>query len=99
VFDVNSVMSLTSEEYGLINRALSTYELLGLFIEKRYISKSDALIVWARPVCRAWKLGAAFVEHRQTYVGDNAWRHYEKLAKLSQKFLEKREMKVNYERF
>ncbi|HEV7949980.1 MAG TPA: hypothetical protein VGP24_09460 [Glaciihabitans sp.] len=99
VTDEESVSALTTKEYRLINRALSTYELLGLFLSRKYISSEDVMTVWARPICRAWKLGNAFVQHRQAYIGPTAWRYYEELAGKALEYVDKSNVEVNYNRF
>jgi hypothetical protein len=54
VTDEASVDHLNDQDYHDINRALSAFNLLGLYVKNGYISEQDAIEVWGWSVYRSW---------------------------------------------
>lgn len=95
VSDTASVEALSRDEYRLINRALSAYESLGLYVRRGYVKERDVMEIWAVPVYRSWVRGAAFFEHRQGYQGAPLWSNYRYVAERSESYLKQHGIEID----
>ena len=84
VSDEASVARLREDEYRDINRALATYEALGLYLKNGYVIKRDVMDLWAEAIYRAWHAAQPFIAHREHNHGYRPWPHFEALARASQ---------------
>jgi hypothetical protein len=80
VIDEASVQSLSGQDYRDINRALATYNLLGLYVKNRYVEARDVLDVWDRSIYRTWVAGQPFLAHREHDHGYKVGVYFEQLA-------------------
>ena len=55
---------LPDGEWRDIERAISAYNALGLYIAKRYIKERDVMDIWAEPIYRAWKAAQPYLTYR-----------------------------------
>jgi hypothetical protein len=84
VKDESSVDLLTDQEYRDINRALGTYNLLGLYVRNGYVDEADVMESWAEPLYNAWRAAGPFIEHREHNHGFRPYAHFEALAKKAE---------------
>lgn len=92
VVDEASVRALTGQDYRDINRAIATYNLLGLYVEKEYVNERDVMSVWARSIYRCWIAGQPFLLQREHDQGYKPAIYLERLAeKARQELLSKGE--------
>jgi len=96
VTDEASVQKLSDQEYRDVNRALATYETLGLYLENGYVSKRDVMDIWAEAICRAWHVGQPFIAHRERNHGYRPWPHFEALARAAEANLASRGVAMKY---
>jgi hypothetical protein len=87
VTDADSIAQLTDEEYRNINRALATYNALGLYVSNGYVRERDVMDMWAQPICRAWYAAQPFISHRESFQGYRPWKYFELLAQRAEKEL------------
>jgi hypothetical protein len=89
VIDEASVRQLDGQEYRDINRALATYNLLGLYVERGYVDEEDIMDVWARSIYRSWVVGQPFLRHREQGGGYKiaAAEYFDRLAEKARKEL------------
>lgn len=80
VTDEDSVKRLPDGEWRDIERAISAYNALGLYIAKRYIKERDVMDIWAEPIYRAWKAAQPYLTYRMRLDGYNAWKYFDYLA-------------------
>jgi hypothetical protein len=80
VVDEASIQSLSSQDYGDINRALAAFNLLGLYVQKGHVEKKEVMDVWARPVYRSWVAAQPFFAHREQNAGYRLGGFFEQLA-------------------
>jgi hypothetical protein len=90
VTDECSVESLNPDEYRDVNRALGTYNILGLYLKNGCVNERDVLDLWAEPVYNAWRAALPFIDHREHNHGFRPYRHFEELAKRCEKEVNRR---------
>lgn len=91
VTDEESVDRLSDDEYRDINRALATYNALGLYVENKYVRERDVMDLWARALYRAWHTAAPFIAHRTRSQGYMPWQYFEILAHKAESELSRRD--------
>ena len=89
VTDEASVDKLTSEEYRNINRVISVFSLLGLYVEKGYVSEQDVIDAWGWSIYRSWVAAQPFIAHREQHNGQRPGKYLELLAQRVRKSLDK----------
>jgi hypothetical protein len=82
--DVGRIEANQPGAFDQMNRALAMFDLLGLYVEKRYIAKKLVLDEWADPLRRIWTPAELFIRHRQRPDMDRLWPHFEKLVGQAQ---------------
>jgi hypothetical protein len=87
VTDEKSIDLLSDQEYLEVNRALITYNALGLYVKNGYVKEQDAMELWAMPIYRAWRAAQPFIAHRETSHGPHPWIYFEFLAQQAEKDL------------
>lgn len=95
VKDKESVERLADDEYRYVNRALSTYNALGLYVENRYLRERDVMDLWAVPIYRAWHTAQPFIAHRAEFQGYVPWVYFEVLARKAERDLSRRGIKID----
>jgi hypothetical protein len=85
VVDEDSVKRLSDNEWRDIDRALSAYNALGLYIVKRYVKESDVMDLWAAPICKAWKAAQPYIAYRQRLGDSHAWKYLGFLAERARR--------------
>ena len=80
VTDEDSVGHLSDSEFRDIERAISTYNALGLYIKNRYVKERDVMVLWAGPIYRAWIAAQPYMTYRTSREGSNPWKLFEFLA-------------------
>jgi|SRR5579859_3279261 len=88
--DEASVERLSDDEWRDINRALATFNTLGLYVSKSYVSEHDVLEIWARPIVRTWKAAQPYITYRVRLQGYRPWRYFAFLAEKAQQELDNR---------
>jgi hypothetical protein len=86
-FDQTSVEQLTDNEWRDMNRVVSTFNTLGFYIAKHYVSESDVLEIWARPVVRIWTAAQPYIAYRESLQGYRPWRYFDLLAGKAQEYI------------
>lgn len=89
VTDEESVRRLTDEEFRDINRSISAYNLLGVYLKNGYVNERDVIEVWGRPVYRAWISAQPFLALREYLQGYKAMPFFATLAERVQEALER----------
>jgi len=69
ITDEDSVRRLSDGEYRDINRAVSTYNTLGMYVAKHYVREQDVMDIWAQPIFRAWRTAQPYIKHRERLEG------------------------------
>jgi len=87
VTDKASVDHLDDQEYHNINRALSAFNLLGLYVKNGYISEKEAIETWGWSVYRSWVAAQPFLEHREQGHGYRPWPYFDLLAEKTRETL------------
>ncbi len=85
--DQTSVEQLTENEWRDINRVLSTFNTLGFYIAKHYVSDPDVLEIWARPIVRTWTAAQPYIAYREGLQGYRPWRYFDLLAGKAQEHI------------
>lgn len=82
VDDVRQIRQTDPARTALINRALSTFELLAFYVQRGYIDKQLMLEEWGHTYARAWLHGRHFVVERLERERDgwSGWPHLQTLA-------------------
>lgn len=63
------------EAYQKVNRAMSMYDVLGLYVSRRYVDKSVVLEEWGRNLAMARENAEHFMDFRK-----KRWDHFDKLS-------------------
>jgi hypothetical protein len=93
VADGDSVEQLTDGEYRDINRALATYNAMGLYVKNKYVRERDVMDLWANPIYRAWHTAQPFIAHRTQFQGYRPWRYFDILALKAERELSRKDIK------
>jgi hypothetical protein len=84
IIDKDSVERLSDNEWRDIDRALSAYNALGLYIAKGYVKESDVMDLWAVPISKAWKAAQPYLTYREHLGDPNPWKYLSFLAERAQ---------------
>jgi hypothetical protein len=87
ITDEESIERLTDREWQDVNRALSTFNALGLYMANRYVKEQDVMDTWAHNICTAWKAAKPFISYRERLQGYPAWIYFAVLADKAQQYL------------
>lgn len=87
ITDETSVQQLTEEEYRDINRALSTYNALGLYMANGYVRERDVMDMWAQPIFRAWRTAQPLIVQRERLQGYKPWKYFDSLGRKAEQEL------------
>ncbi|MFK0040773.1 hypothetical protein ACIQTW_13140 [Paenarthrobacter sp. NPDC090517] len=68
------------EEFDKINRALAMFDVLGLYVRRRYVFRSWVMNEWGANLAGAWPQAQHFIAHREKQVGREAWPNYKRLS-------------------
>lgn len=60
-----------TDEYHLINRALATFDILAMYVERGYIDGDVVLEEWGHSLARAYQQAQTFIENR---VANQTWK-------------------------
>lgn len=90
VTDEDSVERLTDYEWRDINRALATYNALGLYLANGYVRERDVMDIWAPSICRAWKAAQPYIAYREQLQGYRPWKYFAFLAEKAQQEMARR---------
>ncbi|WP_018544371.1 hypothetical protein [Streptomyces sp. LaPpAH-108] len=90
------VEDLSEEEYASANRALSSFDVAGLYCHKRYVREKDVLELWAPSLVKMKYAGALFLQHRDSlWRGIPTWPHYRRLADHAEAYLRSRGVDID----
>jgi hypothetical protein len=84
--DQDSIEKLTESEWRDITRVIANFNTLGFYLAKHYVSESDVLELWARPIIRTWTAAQPFMTYRQDLQGYRSWRYFDLLARKAQEY-------------
>lgn len=87
ITDEKSVEQLSDDEYRDINRALSTYNALGLYLANGYIRENDVMDMWAQPIFRAWRAAQPYITQRERLQGYKPWKYFDFVARKAEQEL------------
>ncbi len=85
-----AIEDLSEEQYALINNALSTLNVLGIYYERGYVSRKDVRRFFALTVVRLMPAAEIFLAHRDQLVGTISWPELRALAEDSAKHVRQR---------
>lgn len=80
VVDEDSVELLSDDEWRDVDRAMSAYNALGLYIANGYVKERDVMDIWAEPIYRAWKAARPYEAYRKRLEGSSPWKYFDYLA-------------------
>lgn len=86
VQDAESLRSTRPDDYALVNRALSMFDVLGIYVYRRYVDKDVVLEEWGPTLAKAWQCGQHFVEHRAQNQGFRVWPNLRRLGDEAQEY-------------
>lgn len=70
---------LSDDEYLTINHTLAAFNVLGIYYQRRYVSRKDVLTLWALPLVRTFAAAQPFLEHRDAHQGVPVWPQFRSL--------------------
>jgi len=85
ITDEDSVERLSDGEWRDVDRALSTYNALGLYIANRYVKERDVMDLWAEPICKAWKAAQPYIAYRKRLGDPNPWKYLDFLEERARR--------------
>jgi hypothetical protein len=80
VTDEASVVQLSASDFRDVNRALATYNTLGFYCQKGYVSEREVIEIWGRSLMRAWHAFQPFLAYREKRHGFAPVEYYRALA-------------------
>ncbi|MDQ0620093.1 hypothetical protein [Arthrobacter globiformis] len=78
--DPARLMREDATKYDKINRALALYDVLGLYVSKRYVFKDWVLDEWGPALVRARPHARHFIAHRDKQGGGPSWPNFAALS-------------------
>jgi hypothetical protein len=87
VTDEASVEHLNVHDFRDVNRAITAYNMLALYVKNQYVDERDVMDMWAIPIYRAWRVAQPFITYREHAHGYNPWPYFELLAQKSKEEL------------
>lgn len=88
------VVALPDEDYNLINSALSALNVVGIYCERRYISRRVVRRYWGATIARTHRDAQTFLAHRLAQAGRVPWPQLDQLAKAAQARLDREAAKA-----
>ncbi|MDX6389267.1 MAG: hypothetical protein QOJ73_330 [Streptosporangiaceae bacterium] len=88
------VEDLSEDDYVSINNALASLNVLGIYYQRRYVRRKDALELWGLPVVRALLAGDTFIAHRDAEQGMNSWPQLRAFAEDARKYAQRQGVTV-----
>jgi hypothetical protein len=83
------VKDLGDEDYNLVNSALSTLNVVGIYCERHYISRPVVLRYWGATIARTHRDAETFLAHRLAQDGLAPWPQLDQLAEEAQARLDR----------
>jgi hypothetical protein len=74
------VESWPEDQFDRVNNALTSFDVIGMYAELRYVRRDDVLRLWAEPAYRAWKAAQPFLDFRSRQNGSRPWPYFAQLA-------------------
>ncbi|MFE5407280.1 hypothetical protein [Microbacterium sp. NPDC056569] len=68
--DIDRLRKRHSDQYDLINRALSLYNTLGIYAYRHYVSREEARTYWAPTIRGSWDAIEIYLRWRRDTHGD-----------------------------
>lgn len=69
------------EEYQKVNRALAMYDVLGLYVKRKYVFKDWVMEEWGPNLAKARVPGRYFIEHRKEHGVPSLWHNFDTLSR------------------
>ncbi|WP_445518189.1 hypothetical protein [Streptomyces sp. NEAU-174] len=80
----NLYSSNDRRDHWLISESIAMFDLLGLYVERKYVDEKLVLEEWGSQIALTYKRhGKPFLESRAAYLGWTPYPHYEKLGELA----------------
>jgi hypothetical protein len=73
VEDVQVVRERSEDDYQLMNRALAMFDIFGMYVRRRYISRKLAFEEWGHTFAKVAEHGQYFIDHRAQSQGWQSW--------------------------
>lgn len=87
VVDEASVQNLSEQESRDVNRVISAYNLLGIYLKNGYVKEQDVMDAWGRSIYRAWMTAQPFLDHRENHYGYRPAQYFGVLAHRAKEYL------------
>jgi hypothetical protein len=87
---VMAVDNLSEDQHVLINNALSSLNVLGIYYERGYVPRQDVLRFFGLTIARLMPAAESFLAHRDQLVGTYSWPELRALAEDSAKYVRQR---------
>ncbi|UKA59141.1 hypothetical protein [Arthrobacter sp. FW306-2-2C-D06B] len=78
--DADRLLQEDIASYHKINRALAMYDVLGLYVKRRYVVKSWVLEEWGPGLAKARVPGKHFIAHRTKQGVPSSWKNFDSLS-------------------
>lgn len=89
-----NVEDLSQDEHLAINNTLAAFNLLGIYYQRRYIRRADALELWAVPIVRAVPAAKTFLAHRDAQKGTEIFPQLRAMQHDAEQYLRRRQIQV-----
>jgi hypothetical protein len=88
------VEDLSENDYLTINNMLAAFNVMGIYYQRRYVSRRDVLELWAVPLVRTLPAAKHFMEHRDVYQGVPSWPQYRALCDDAKDYVRHKQIPV-----
>lgn len=78
--DADNLLKDDPQSYQKINRALAMYDVLALYVRRRYIFKSWVMEEWGPGLANARTPGKHFIAHRTSQGVPSTWKNFDSLS-------------------
>jgi hypothetical protein len=83
------VEDLSDDDYVLINNALASLNVLGIYYQRRYVRRRDALELWGVQILRVLLAGEVFIAYRDVEQRMRSWPQLHVMAKDARKYAQR----------
>ncbi|NKG22392.1 hypothetical protein [Paeniglutamicibacter terrestris] len=78
--DPSELLSSDPRAYDQINRALAMYDVLGLYVKRKYVDKSWVMDEWGSGLAKARVPALLFMAHREAIGVPSKWKNFDALS-------------------
>ncbi|MFP3461272.1 hypothetical protein R5O87_10520 [Arthrobacter globiformis] len=78
--DVEALLQKDEDGYHKVNRALAMYDVLGVYVKRRYVFKAWVMEEWGPNLAKAWSHAQHVIAHREKRGAPSNWDNFRAIS-------------------